>query len=50
MEGKIEDKARTYGVKCLRIEGRARTEIERGRDLGREFNESLSIKFVKIYT
>ena len=32
-EGKIEDKARTYGVKCLRIENKARTGIERGRDL-----------------
>ena len=44
-EGKIEDKAGTYGAKCLKIEGKARTEIERGRDLGREFNEPLPRKF-----
>ena len=49
-EGKIENKAGTYGAMCLRIEGKARTEIERGRDLGREFNEPLPRKCVKIWT
>ena len=38
---KIEYKAGTYGAKCLRIRGKARTEIERGRDMG--FNEPLKI-------
>ena len=47
-EGKNEDKAGTYGAKCQRIEGKAPTEIERGRDLRREFNEPLPRKFVKI--
>ena len=36
-EVKIEDKARTYGAKCLRIESKAQTE---GEGLDREENRS----------
>ena len=54
MEGQIEDKARTYGAKRLRIEGEARTEGEAQNRAGEGSEEGLGEplfrKFVKIET